>query len=91
MGGGLKIKTLEALTFKKPIVSTVEGAVGIGQEGSNGILVARNRAEFIEAILRLVYQPQLVGQLVKQGQQVIQNQFSPEACYSPLVQLLSYI
>lgn len=90
VGGGLKIKTLEALAFGKPIVSTVEGAVGIGEENNNGVLIAHDRSEFIDAFIRLTHEPSLAAQLVAQSQELVQLKFSPEECYGPLVEFLSY-
>ncbi|MGL4759110.1 MAG: glycosyltransferase family 4 protein [Patescibacteria group bacterium] len=90
VGGGLKIKTLEAITYGKPIVSTEEGAVGIGEEGNNGIILARNRSQFIDAFIRLVYEPKLVQQLIEQSQKLVQTKFSPEVCYGSLIDLANY-
>lgn len=90
VGGGLKIKTLEAIAYGKPIVSTIEGAVGIGEPGNNGILLARDRAEFIEALIRLVEQPSLVSELITQGQNLIRADFNPTVAYRPLLELAQY-
>ena len=90
VGGGLKIKTLEAIAYSKPIVSTKEGAVGIGEEGKNGIMLARDRAEFIEAFIRLINEPSLVEELIQQGQALIQSDFNSQVAYSPLLELARY-
>jgi glycosyltransferase involved in cell wall biosynthesis len=90
VGGGLKIKTLEALAYGKPIVSTKEGSVGIGEEGENGIVVARSRLEFIEGLMQMVYEPNFVGNLIQQGYKTIKEQFSTESCYKSLIDLLNY-
>ena len=89
VGGGLKIKTLEALAYAKPIVSSQEGCVGINNLGQNGIIVARNRSEFIEGLIGLIKQPALATQLIQQGKNTIENQFSPENCYQPLMDLIA--
>ena len=90
VGGGLKIKTLEAISYGKPIVSTVEGAVGIGEIGNNGIIQAHNRAEFIEAFIRLVNKPELVRDLISQGRKLVESDFNSTVAYSPLVELARY-
>jgi len=90
VGGGLKIKTLEAIAYHTPIVSTIEGAVGIGEAGNNGIMLARNRAEFIEAFIRLVNEPNLVKELIAQGQALINSDFNSHVAYSPLLELAQY-
>ncbi len=90
VGGGLKIKTLEALAYAKPIISSQEGSVGIDNPNQNGIIVARNRSEFIEGLIRLVKQPSLAAELIQQGKNTIETQFSPHNCYQPLIDLISY-
>ena len=90
VGGGLKIKTLEAISYHTPIVSTVEGAVGIGEVGNNGIMLARDRAEFIEAFIRLVNEPNLVKELIAQGQALIDSDFNSNVAYRPLLELAKY-
>jgi glycosyltransferase involved in cell wall biosynthesis len=90
VGGGLKIKTLEALAYGKPLISSKEGSVGIDNQNENGILVAHNRLEFIESLIKLVKQPNLATELIQQGRNTIEQQFSPESCYQPLINLISY-
>ena len=90
VGGGLKIKTLEAIAYGKPIVSTREGAVGIGEEGKNGIMLARDRAEFIEAFIRLIHEPNLVEELINQGRELVQSDFNSTVAFNPLLELTKY-
>lgn len=90
VGGGLKIKTLEALAYAKPLISSQEGSVGIDNQDENGIIVAHNRLEFIEGLIKLVKQPNLAAKLIQQGKNTIEQQFSPESCYQPLIDLISY-
>ena len=90
VGGGLKIKTLEAIAYGKPVVSTKEGAVGIGEIGNNGIIQAGDRAEFIEAFIRLVHEPNFVQELIEQGQQLVRSDFNSTVAYRPLLELAQY-
>ena len=90
VGGGLKIKTLEALAYGKVLISTTEGAVGIGDTNSNGIIIASDRAEFINAFIQLSQQPELGNKLAVRGNELVAQKFAPEACYRPLIDLLNY-
>jgi glycosyltransferase involved in cell wall biosynthesis len=90
VGGGLKIKSLEALAYGKPLISTEEGAVGIGNNQESGVMIARNRTEFIDAFIYLVNKHSLRKELISQGISLVQKNFSPEACYRPLMNLLQH-
>ena len=90
VGGGLKIKTLEALAYGKVLISTKEGAVGIGSTDDNGIIIARDRSEFINALINLSIQPELGKELAIQGNNLVKQKFAPDACYRPLIELLNY-
>ena len=90
VGGGLKIKTLEALAYGKVLISTKEGAVGMGSPEDNGIIIAENRAEFINAFINLSKQPELGNKLAAKGNSFVKQKFVPDACYQPLIKLLSY-
>lgn len=90
VGGGLKIKTLEALAYGKVLISTQEGAVGMGSPEDNGIIIAENRAEFINAFINLSKQPELGTKLAAKGNSFVKQKFVPDACYQPLIKLLSY-
>ena len=90
VGGGLKIKTLEALAYGKVLISTKEGAVGIGSPEETGIMIAQNRADFIEAFIYLQRQPEIAQKLVAKGSKLVSERFAPDVCYQPLVELLHY-
>ena len=90
VGGGLKIKTLEALAYGKVLISTKEGAVGIGDTDNNGIIIARDRSEFIDAFIKLSQQPNMVKQLAMQGNKLVKQKFAPDVCYQSLIKLLNH-
>lgn len=90
VGGGLKIKTLEALAYGKVLISSKEGAVGLGDSDNHGIIIAGDRQEFINAFIRLSQQPELSQKLVEQGSTLVKHKFQPDICYSPLIKFLDY-
>ena len=90
VGGGLKIKTLEALAYGKVLISSQEGAVGISDLDNHGIIIARDRQEFIDAFIRLAQQPELSKKLLAQGNTLVKQKFKPDVCYSPLIKFLQY-
>jgi glycosyltransferase involved in cell wall biosynthesis len=54
VGGGTRIKILEAAAYGKPIVSTTIGAEGIDLENETEILIRDNPKEFADACLKLL-------------------------------------
>jgi len=58
-GAGVKIKTLEALQFGVPTVSTVVGAEGIDIGGIDAFKITDNPREFAEEAVALLEEPQV--------------------------------
>lgn len=87
-GGGLKIKSVEALSHGKPLITSPEGAVGIENPANSGAIVARSRSEFIDAVLRLAHNPEERKSLARQSLAAAQEQFSTAASFAPLMTLV---
>ena len=58
-GTGLKIKSIEALGFSKPLVTTSEGAKGIEDGRDKSFLVADNPGKFAQYIIQLLSDDEL--------------------------------
>ncbi|MEX0594115.1 MAG: glycosyltransferase family 4 protein [Balneolaceae bacterium] len=67
MGGGTRLKILEALSMKKPIVTTSIGSEGIDVKDGETALIADQPDHFAEAICKLFEDPKQVDQLVSNG------------------------
>lgn len=59
MGGGTRLKILDAMAMGKAIVSTSIGAEGLGLEPGAEILLADRPADFAAQVVRLVNDPEL--------------------------------
>jgi glycosyltransferase involved in cell wall biosynthesis len=57
LGGGTRIKILEACAASKPIVSTSVGAEGLDLEPGKEIIVADDPAEFARSVVNLLQHP----------------------------------
>ncbi len=53
-GGGIKIKSVEAMSHGVPLVASPEAAFGLEQGARGAFLLARSRREFAEAVLSLL-------------------------------------
>ena len=58
IGGGVKVKVLEALGFGKAIVSTSVGAQGLDLSNYRAITVADDVTDFAENVVRFLVQPE---------------------------------
>jgi len=65
---GTRLKILEALAHRIPVVSTTIGAEGLGLEPGRHLLVADDAEGFARACVAALTQPELRGRLVAEGQ-----------------------
>ncbi|MGZ8216589.1 glycosyltransferase [Methylomagnum sp.] len=87
-GGGIKIKSIEALAHGKPLIASPEGAVGIHSPEESGVIVAKDRAEFISGVLLLLENQREREAMAVAARSAAETQFSPEKCFAPLVELI---
>jgi glycosyltransferase involved in cell wall biosynthesis len=66
-GGGTRIKLLEALAHRRPVVSTTIGAEGLELVDGRELLLADRPFHFAQQCLRLLGDPALAERLAQQG------------------------
>jgi sugar transferase (PEP-CTERM/EpsH1 system associated) len=76
IAAGVQNKVLEALAMGTPTVTTSRCARAIGLEDSVHLLVADDAQAFAKAILRLLDEPALAGQLSQSGRKLVTEHFS---------------
>lgn len=84
-GAGLKIKNLEALACGLPLVTTSHGARGLEAAGDNAFIVADTPADFTSAIESLINDLALRQKLGNAAVKYIQNNFTADQCFAPLM------
>lgn len=90
LGTGLKIKSIEAISLGKALVSTPEGVAGISRGSDREpFLVAKNWREFSEQINLLLADPARIKCLEQAAQEYTKRFLSMEAVYEPLSRLLA--
>lgn len=57
-GGGTRLKILEAMALRTPVVTTSKGAEGLDAEHGVHLLIADEPAAFAEAVVRLLHDPE---------------------------------
>lgn len=83
-GSGLKIKTVEALAYGRPLVTTAHGMRGLQAFEGRAFLVADTAAEFAVTLIDLASRPLERARLADEGLRLIRAAFSDAACYGSL-------
>ena len=75
MGGGTRLKILEGLSMKKPMVSTSLGCEGIDVRDREHLLVADGPAPFADAVLELLNHPALGAEMANRGRTLVEGRY----------------
>lgn len=76
MGSGTRLKVLEALAMKKPVVTTSIGCEGIDVTDNTSVLIKDDPDKFAEAIIKLLGDRQLQNQLAEAGYKLIHSKYT---------------
>ncbi len=76
IGGGTRLKIVEAMAMAKPIVSTVRGAEGIDVTPERDILLADDPTAFATAIGRVLLDPGLGARLGASARALVEARYS---------------
>jgi len=75
MGGGTRFKLLEAMALARPIVSTAIGAEGFAVRSGQELLLADAPADFADAVLALLADPDRAQALGRAGQAFVRQHY----------------
>ncbi|PRY18433.1 glycosyltransferase family 4 protein [Kineococcus rhizosphaerae] len=82
-GSGMKVKVMEALASGVPVVTTPEGAEGIGD--TDGVVVETEPDRFAHAVREILLDPGARGQRGAAGRKHFEENLSPGPATEPLV------
>lgn len=83
-GTGIKIKTVEALSYGLPVVCSLRGQDGLPLKNSNGCLQADSPREFADAIILLLQNEEIYQRTRAQAIKVFTEYFNLKKGYSNL-------
>jgi len=89
LGGGTKLKTLEAMGMGLPIVSTPAGVQGLPITSGEQLLIAENPEGFGAGVCSLLEDRQLAQRLGSNARKLVEASFSWERIYSQVEGKLS--
>ena len=88
-GGGTRLKVLEPMALRTPVVSTSKGVEGLAVQNDAHLLIADDHQEFSTAVLRLMLTPGLRQQLAEKAYDLVRERYNWEIimpCYLELVE-----
>jgi len=90
IGGGTRLKILDALAMGKAIVSTAVGAEGIDVEHNKDIVIAANDKDFIDQVVALLTDLNRCQALEKASRETAVSKYSWQAIYPKLEKTLEF-
>jgi sugar transferase (PEP-CTERM/EpsH1 system associated) len=75
VGGGSRLKILEAMAAGVPVASTARGAEGLHVTDGQNILLADSNDELARAIISLLGEPDLRAQIISGGRELVTNRY----------------
>jgi glycosyltransferase involved in cell wall biosynthesis len=88
VGGGTRLKILEAMALGTPVVATSKGAEGLDVQDDRHLLIANSPSEYAEAIIRLLQEPGLRQRIVSNAYQLVQEKYEWSAVLPHFLKLV---
>ena len=76
IGGGTRLKVLEAMAMGKPIVSTAAGCEGVAVDDGEHLIIADGAPAFASGIFEVFENPALQDALAQGGRRLVETQYS---------------
>ncbi len=73
LGGGTRLKIVEAMAMGLPVISTTVGAEGLDIHSGEDILIADDPASFVAGVLRLLTDPDFRNHVAQGGRRLAQR------------------
>ena len=91
MGGGTRLKILEAMALGTPVIATSKGAEGLAVHDGQDILIADTPQAFADAISRLFEDAALRSQLAAAGRELVEREYDWGALARRLIDLVEWM
>jgi glycosyltransferase involved in cell wall biosynthesis len=87
IGGGSRLKILEAFAAGIPVVSTSKGAEGLAATSGEDIIIEDNPKRFAEALVQIIQDEKLYQKLSQKGAELIEQRYAWNQVARPLADL----
>jgi glycosyltransferase involved in cell wall biosynthesis len=88
-GGGTRLKILEAMALRTPVVTTSKGAEGLDARHDEHLLIADTADEFAAQVIRLLRDPALRARLTDGAWQLVRSQYDAAVVLPPFLNLVA--
>ena len=89
IGGGTRVKILEAQAMRRPVVSTTIGAEGLRQRDGHTLLLGDDARDFARHVARLLQDPGAADQIAEHGYRHVVANFDWNAIGEQLARVLN--
>ncbi len=84
IGGGMRLKILEAMAMERPVVATSVGAEGIMITDRENIIIADSEADFAGGVMELLKEKNLRRRIAQGGKRLIEQRYRWESVIEAL-------
>jgi len=84
-GGGTRLKILEAMAARVPVISTSKGAEGLKVKDGRDIFIADNAEEFAQKLIQLFTNQNLSQKIIQNAYQLVKENYQWSTCLKPLI------
>jgi len=91
VGGGTRLKILEAMAMRTPVVSTSLGCEGLAVEPDRHLLVADQAEAFARCVIELLTEPGRRQGLITAGRELVEAEYSWEKCADRLQEVVEAV
>ncbi len=88
-GGGTRLKILEAMALRTPVVATTKGAEGLEVCDGEHLLIADTPEDFARAVIRLLEDPDLGRRLAENAYRLVREVYDWEAIMPRFLNIVS--
>jgi glycosyltransferase involved in cell wall biosynthesis len=78
MGGGTRLKVLEAMAMQKPVVTTTVGCEGVQVRHNESVLIANDPSSFAASVAELLNNRTLAARLQANGYEIVRSHYTWE-------------
>jgi glycosyltransferase involved in cell wall biosynthesis len=91
VGAGTRLKVIESMALRTPVVSTSKGAEGLEVTRGENILIADDPADFAQAVVEVLRNTELREKLARAGVSLVKDRYSAEVMGREFNSLLSRV